>query len=150
MSIFQPVDCGKLVVTQGFIPGVHNGIDLRSVDFTTWKKEKLLVTEDCIVERISIIDGPDGFGNDWIVLKPASGIQTICDTIKYIHLHFSDEFEKGEELHAGTILGVTAIRSDYNPPRSNSEKHHLHWETWLNDKAFNPVEYLNHFGIKTV
>jgi murein DD-endopeptidase MepM/ murein hydrolase activator NlpD len=148
MNIYQPVDCGRLVVTQGFLQGVHNGLDLRSVDFTTWKKYDILATEDCVVERISTIDGTDGYGNDYIVLRPSSGIQDICDLIKYIHLHFAGDFEKGQELEAGTVLGVTAIISEYKPPRSNSTKHHLHWETWKDNKAFSPVEYLTHYGIK--
>ena len=136
-------------ITQKFNPPKHNGVDLRSVDIEgqTYDKQYVMTIEDCKVLRASWIDGPDKFGNDFIVLEPTKNFD-IVDELKYIHIMPFKTYEKDEIIEAGTPFAITAIRKDYFPERSNSEAHHLHFECLKRGQYIDPVKYMNVNNIK--
>lgn len=126
-----PVDTTIQVITQRFNLG-HRGIDLRSVDFATWKKQAIVITEKSRVLR----QGEDRYGNDFLVVQP---LESQFDELKYIHVNFERDFSMDEILEGGNLLGYTQIHQEIG--RGNSYAHHLHFEVWAGGLAINAMEY---------
>lgn len=113
----------------------HKGIDLRSVNFTNWKLQKIIATEDMTVLRM----GRDGYGNGFVVCEPVGN--PMCDMVKYIHVKADKSIHRGKELKKGDRIGRTEIAG-------NSKAHHLHFETMSSGWHFNPINYFNYLDIK--
>jgi murein DD-endopeptidase MepM/ murein hydrolase activator NlpD len=122
----------KQIITQTFHPG-HSGVDLRCVNPKD-ENMPVVATEDCRVLR----SGIDGYGNYFVVVKPM--VNTSFTELKYIHLAPSNHMP-GQELKEGEKIGVCAIGG-------NSKSLHLHFETWKQSGAVDPVEYFDLAGIK--
>lgn len=136
--MYLPVDTDELVITQRFHARNHKGVDLRSVDLETYEKLDIVLPEDAEVLRFGI----DGFGNDFMVVRPANDFM---DELKFIHVTFVRPFESGEILDAGTVLGKTQYFEEIG--RGNSKAHHLHFETWRKGTAINPIRYFDEYHI---
>ena len=113
---------------------MHRGIDLRSKSFLTWKLQDVVASERSLILRL----GTDRKGNGFIVVQP---LESEYDEIKYIHVTIETARRKGEVLHSGEYIGKTEVKG-------SSKAHHLHWETWLNGKAIDPIKYLDKYNIK--
>ena len=129
----MPVKRKTQKVTQCF-HSTHKGVDLRSVDFTTWRLQKIIATEGMTVLRM----GRDKYGNGFVVCKPDN---IICDEIKYIHVKADTTIHTHAKLKKGDLIGYTEIAG-------NSKAHHLHFETWSEGHPFNPLRYFDNVGIK--
>ena len=98
----MPIKRKRQYITQQYKGEAHRGVDLRSVDFSTWKLQPVIATEDSIIDRIGI----DGYGNDFIVLRPRR-LETNME-LKYIHVSYDPEYIKtGETLNRGDVIGQT-------------------------------------------
>ena len=137
----SPVSVQPIIITQAFKGNVHRGVDIRSVDFVTWRKLPIVATEAMTITGRGI----DGYGNDYLVARPDD--TNVADTLKYIHCLFYGALHVGMKLREGDELGVTSIAADYNPPRGNSEAHHLHFETWKDGAPIDPLVYFSHGGL---
>lgn len=139
--MYLPVDTDELVITQRFNVRQHRAVDLRSVNLETSEKLNIILPEDAEVLRVGI----DGFGNDFLVVRPANDFM---DELKFIHVSFVTSFKAGEMLDAGTVLGQTQIIDEVG--RGNSNAHHLHFETWRKGTAINPIRYFEegHFSYR--
>lgn len=114
----------------------HRGVDLRSVNFTNWKLQKVIAPENMKVLR----RGRDGYGNGFVVCRPYDN--PICDEVKFIHVDVCKSIRRGQlELNKGDLIGYTEIAG-------NSKAHHLHFETWSDKKPFNPLQYFDYLGVK--
>ena len=137
----MPIRTIKLVITSPFgmrtLKGkkrrMHRGVDLRSVDHTTWKDLDVIAPETCEVKR----QGKDSYGNYFVVLEPISNAYGYKE-LKFIHIKKTN-FGIGEVIQKGQYISKTIING-------NSSALHLHFETWK-DKAEDPVEYFNVMNI---
>lgn len=133
-----PVKRRKQKITSPYGPRgsiFHRGVDLRTVDFTTFRRQPCIATEQCKVLRIK----RDGNDNGIIVLQP---LNSVYDELKYIHIDIENSpVKKGQIISEGDIIGYTEIRGQ-------SKAHHLHFEIWSGGEHYNPVEYFESRGIK--
>lgn len=115
----------------------HRGVDLRSVNFLTRRKQAVIATEDSMVLRVK----RDSNDNGIIVLAP---LESDYDEIKYIHVAIEKSpVLKGQKVYEGDFLG-------YTERRGQSTSHHLHFEVWKNSDPVNPLQYFNRVGIDYV
>jgi hypothetical protein len=118
----------------------HNGIDLRCYDFQTWKKQAILFPCECEVLRI-------GYQKEWgwnVVARPIyPGDVT---EIKFIHLLDPRKYIKENQTYNAMImLGWTDVTLYM---KSNEFKEHLHFETWVNDVANDPLKFYDQLGTR--
>lgn len=111
----------------------HRGVDIRTVDFQTWKDIPIVTSEQCKVLR----QGKDGYGNYFLVVQPH---ESNFDEIKYIHIS-ETKFKIGSILVPDIFLGYAIIGG-------NSKAKHLHFETWKDGKPVDPIEYFIEMNIK--
>lgn len=123
---------------------MHRGVDLRSVDFTTWKDQNIIAPEECEVLRV----GTDKIGNNFLVVRPFESHENGFRELKFIHIcnHALNNFAHGQVLNKGDYIGV-AIEG------GSSKSKHLHFESWVEYtsnviRPQNPVEYFLLMKIK--
>ncbi len=118
----------------------HKGVDLRSFNFTNWKRQKVILPEACIIRKI-------GYQRNWgwnVVSETLDGEYTF----KFIHLRDPRKLVKmRKEYPKGTCLGYTTT-TDYMKAMKYDE--HLHFEVHQNDKPINPMIYFEDMGFDYV
>ena len=129
----RPIARQPQLVTQGFKPGIHSGVDLRCVSDTTGENLPVVTPENCEILR----QGMDGFGNHFLVVKPLE--TSDYKELKFIHIAKTD-FEIGQVIDKMDFISFCIIGG-------NSAALHLHFETWQ-DEAVNPLEYFDLLGIE--
>jgi len=124
-------------VRKGFLRK-HKGIDLRSYNDNFTKKLPIVLPEDCILLR-KVFQGKWGWT---YVFQP---LQTDYDEIKFIHMEENENLILDFEYVKGFDIGFTGT-TNYMIKKGYGE--HLHFETWFNNKAIDPIKYLDLLEIK--
>ena len=127
-----PVKRDKQVITQKFHTR-HNGVDLRCVN-DTFVNLPVIATESCQVLR----EGVDKLGNYFIVVRPLENDS--FTELKYIHI-MPTNHRPGTMFKPGDYISRCMVGG-------NSESLHLHFETWKQSGAVDPIGYFKQAGIE--
>ena len=115
---------------------LHHGVDLRSVNFETYKDQDIITPEQCEVLRV----GTDKQKNNYIVVKPLDSYHMGYRELKFIHVdnYALKNITPGDIMGKGAFLGYAV---------SAGTGKHLHFETWVEytSKRLRPVNPVNYF-----
>lgn len=129
----------KIQITQDFKPGIHEGIDIRSVSEKTLTGEEFVLLDICLPEdSIFTVFGIDGYGNPYYCFEPIE--KTICDEFCFVHIYGRTDLIPGQKYIKGLEIGTSIINEKRNNANGlfftgNSYAHHLHFETRFFDKS---------------
>lgn len=113
----------------------HNGVDLRSFNFTNWSRQEVIFPEDCRVLRIV---RQKNWG--WSMVA-----ETLQDgyTLYFVHIR-KPLLEIGHTYSKGTFISYTAV-TEYMEAMKFGE--HLHFRVMKDEKFIDPKIYFDSRGI---
>lgn len=133
----EQIITSRFGLRKGFL-SKHYGVDLRTREEETGKPQEIVAPEE--IRILDIV-----YQEKWGYTVVARPLYTSYDELKFTHIIPSALIKESIVIETGSCIGSAAV-TKYMKKKKYYE--HLHFETWKDGKAIDPVKYFDLLNIK--